>query len=111
VHHVLRATRYGIFRARTSLITAPDFTKADVRFNMSPDKVVRAENKDKLQAMKDYATNTIMCRRKMILEYFEEQYDPFNCGNCDNCMAILNNSNHSMQDFTEVRLNHSCNAF
>jgi hypothetical protein len=68
---------------------------------MSPDKVVRAENKDKLQAMKDYATNTIMCRRKMILEYFEEQYDPFNCGNCDNCMAILNNSNHSMQDFTE----------
>lgn len=70
---------------------------------MSPDKAVRAENKDKLQSMKDYATNTIMCRRKMILEYFEEQYDPFNCGNCDNCVAILNNSNHAMQDLTEVR--------
>jgi superfamily II DNA helicase RecQ len=80
-----------------------DFTKADVRFNMSPDRTVRAENKDKLQAMKDYATNTIVCRRKMILEYFEEQYDPFNCGTCDNCAAILNNSNHAMQDFTEVR--------
>lgn len=37
-----------------------------------------------LQETKAYA-ETNVCRRKMLLHYFGEEYDKDNCGNCDNC--------------------------
>ena len=38
----------------------------------------------RLQAMLDFA-ETPLCRRKPLLNYFGEQYEVDNCGNCDNC--------------------------
>ena len=38
-----------------------------------------------LQETAAYA-ETSVCRRKMLLHYFGENYDKDNCGNCDNCL-------------------------
>jgi ATP-dependent DNA helicase RecQ len=38
-----------------------------------------------LQETADSA-ETSVCRRKMLLHYFGEQYEPDNCHNCDNCL-------------------------
>ena len=38
-----------------------------------------------LQETAAYA-ETSVCRRKMLLHYFGEQYDKDDCGNCDNCL-------------------------
>lgn len=37
-----------------------------------------------LQETKAYAESNV-CRRKMLLHYFGEDYAPDNCHNCDNC--------------------------
>ena len=37
-----------------------------------------------LQETAAYAESSV-CRRKMLLHYFGEEYDVENCGNCDNC--------------------------
>ena len=52
--------------------------------------------KDKTPAEKDIGTHLLsetaaycessVCRRKMLLHYFGEEYDRENCGNCDNCL-------------------------
>jgi ATP-dependent DNA helicase RecQ len=34
--------------------------------------------------------NTLVCRRKMLLHYFGEDYDEPNCGHCDNCLNPKN---------------------
>ena len=38
-----------------------------------------------LQETAAYAESS-MCRRRMLLHYFGEEYDQENCGNCDNCL-------------------------
>jgi len=38
-----------------------------------------------LQETAAYAESTV-CRRKMLLHYFGEEYQKDNCGNCDNCL-------------------------
>jgi ATP-dependent DNA helicase RecQ len=38
-----------------------------------------------LQEIAAYAESSV-CRRKMLLHYFGENYDKENCGNCDNCL-------------------------
>lgn len=39
-----------------------------------------------LQETANYAESSV-CRRKILLHYFGEQYDEENCGNCDNCLS------------------------
>ena len=41
--------------------------------------------KQLLSETKAYAESSI-CRRKLLLHYFGEEYDQENCGNCDNCL-------------------------
>lgn len=41
-----------------------------------------------LDAMVDYGSST-RCRRVQMLRYFDEQYEPSNCGMCDVCTASL----------------------
>ena len=43
-----------------------------------------------------YAESSL-CRRKMLLHYFGEEYDQDNCGNCDNCKKV-----YRMVDESEV---------
>ena len=38
-----------------------------------------------LQETAAYAESSV-CRRRMLLHYFGEKYEPDNCGNCDNCL-------------------------
>ncbi len=38
-----------------------------------------------LQETAAYAESSV-CRRKMLLHYFGEEYEPDNCGSCDNCL-------------------------
>lgn len=45
-----------------------------------------------------YAESNV-CRRKMLLSYFGEEYKPSNCGNCDNCLHP-----HKETDATELLL-------
>jgi ATP-dependent DNA helicase RecQ len=40
--------------------------------------------KQLLQETASYAESTL-CRRKLLLHYFGEEYNDDNCGNCDNC--------------------------
>jgi ATP-dependent DNA helicase RecQ len=46
----------------------------------------KAYDQSKLAMMLQYA-ETRSCRRRFVLNYFGEDYDPPNCGACDNCLA------------------------
>lgn len=42
--------------------------------------------KQLLQETTAYCESSV-CRRKLLLHYFGENYEPDNCGNCDNCLS------------------------
>ena len=44
----------------------------------------RQGRQERLQTLVSWATSTV-CRRKVLLDYFGEQYKNQNCGMCDNC--------------------------
>jgi bloom syndrome protein len=45
--------------------------------------------------MINYCENKVECRRKIILNYFGEEFNSKNC-NCDNCLSKIND------DFEEI---------
>jgi len=55
-----------------------------------------------LQETAAYA-ETSVCRRKMLLHYFGEQYDKENCGNCDNCLHPQTQIEASQQLVTTLK--------
>ena len=48
-------------------------------------KAEKENGRQLLQETKDYAESSV-CRRKMLLNYFGEEYLQDNCHNCDNCL-------------------------
>lgn len=67
------------------------------------DKNLDRENKEKhlnkLQQVMSYCDNETDCRRKLVLSYFNEDFDSKLCGkNCDNCR----NSSHVMTEERDV---------
>ncbi|CCF58701.1 hypothetical protein KAFR_0F01050 [Kazachstania africana CBS 2517] len=74
------------------------------------DKGLNKENKlthlDKLQHVMAYCENTINCRRKQILSYFNEEFDVNLCHkNCDNCLRNVDgNSNVVESDVTDASI-------
>ena len=55
-----------------------------------------------LQETAAYA-ETSVCRRKMLLHYFGEQYPKDNCGNCDNCLHPVTKIEASNQLVTALK--------
>lgn len=55
-----------------------------------------------LQETAAYAESSV-CRRKMLLHYFGEEYQPDNCGNCDNCLHPK--ERHEAKDLLVIALN------
>lgn len=65
------------------------------------DMINKEKHLDKLQQVMQYCDNRTDCRRQLVLSYFNEQFDPKDCGkNCDNCK---NSSNivYQTKDVTE----------
>ena len=55
-----------------------------------------------LQETAAYAESSV-CRRKMLLHYFGEEYKPDNCQNCDNCLHPK--ERHEAKDLLVIALN------
>ncbi|MEE0084547.1 MAG: RecQ family ATP-dependent DNA helicase, partial [Paludibacteraceae bacterium] len=55
------------------------------KFTQSKNGSEKEIGKQLLAETQMYATTT-MCRRKVLLHYFGEEYVEDNCGNCDNCL-------------------------
>lgn len=64
---------------------SPKDLKKLEKFMDSKDANEREIGNQLLRETKAYAESSV-CRRKMLLHYFGETYEPSNCGNCDNCL-------------------------
>ena len=52
------------------------------------DEATKATHRQQLLQMVSYAENQFECRRKLMLRYFQEDFDPAQCHKtCDNCKA------------------------
>jgi ATP-dependent DNA helicase RecQ len=81
-----RAGRDGLPSECLFLFAASDAAKQRHFIAESPDREQRAEARQKLDAVVQYAESTT-CRRATLLAYFGEQRPPGPCGGCDNCTA------------------------
>lgn len=81
-----RAGRDGHPSAALLLYGIADLVKNEQMINQSeaPEPIKQRE-RSKLKALLGFA-ETPTCRRKVMLEYFGEQFDG-SCNNCDNCMS------------------------
>lgn len=51
------------------------------------DREAKENHLSKLRQVVQYCENTVDCRRKQVLHYFNEEFNPLNCNKkCDNCM-------------------------
>ncbi|KAH3763432.1 ATP-dependent DNA helicase recQ [Pelomyxa schiedti] len=63
-----------------------DFGKAGFCISHGVGVIRSPEKQEMLSVMRDYATNTTVCRHNFIMSYFGEEPLPVPCGNCDVCL-------------------------
>lgn len=79
-----RAGRDGGEGRCITYYTSKDLQKLD-KLMQSKSATEQEIGRQLLQETADYAESSV-CRRKILLHYFGEEYNEENCGNCDNCM-------------------------
>ncbi|HEY4034271.1 MAG TPA: DNA helicase RecQ, partial [Ktedonobacteraceae bacterium] len=62
-----------------------DRTKLEFTIVQKTDEQERRIARQQLQQVVDYA-ESVVCRRRVLLAYFGEEYQQEDCGNCDNCL-------------------------
>ncbi|CCD25442.1 RecQ family ATP-dependent DNA helicase NDAI_0F01230 [Naumovozyma dairenensis CBS 421] len=73
-----------------------------IQKDSSLDKISREKHFDKLQEVMKYCENIKECRRKLVLSYFNEEFDRNLCHeNCDNCKKCQDVVSH-MEDITMI---------
>jgi len=81
-----RAGRDGLPSECVLLFSAGDVVKQLKFIDEKPDPKERQLAHSQLQRMVHYA-ETASCRRCELLGYFGEQFEPEDCGACDNCLS------------------------
>ena len=84
VQQVGRAGRDGLPAECIMMYSAKDFTTIQY-ISKSKNPTTEMHNAQMFDHMKQYATSGA-CRRKIILQHFDQRYPADNSGNCDNCM-------------------------
>lgn len=79
-----RAGRDGGEGVCLTFYSAKDLQKME-KFMQGKPVAEQEIGKQLLLETASYAESSV-CRRKMLLHYFGEEYAPDNCGNCDNCL-------------------------
>ncbi len=79
-----RAGRDGGEGTCLTFYTKKDLQKLD-KLMQSKTAAEQVIGKHLLAETESYAESSV-CRRKILLHYFGEQYEADNCGNCDNCL-------------------------
>jgi ATP-dependent DNA helicase RecQ len=81
-----RAGRDGLPGECVLLFSAGDVVKQTQFINEKPDPKEQQIAREQLQQMVHYA-ECATCRRRELLSYFGEQFEPETCGGCDNCLS------------------------
>jgi ATP-dependent DNA helicase RecQ len=80
-----RAGRDGLPARCVLLFSYADKFKQDYFINNIKDDEEREKAQENIRRVLDYG-NLCGCRRKFLLNYFDEDYQKENCGNCDKCV-------------------------
>ena len=80
-----RAGRDGLPARCVLFFSYADKFKQDYFINNIKDDEEREKAQENLRRVLDYG-NLYGCRRKFLLNYFNEDYQKENCGNCDKCV-------------------------
>ena len=83
-----RAGRDGLEAQCIFFFQYGDRTKFEFMILEKEDEQERRIARQQLQQVVDYG-ESIMCRRRVLLAYFGEEYRQENCGNCDNCLRPI----------------------
>lgn len=81
-----RAGRDGLPARCVLLFSYADKFKHDYFIGNMSDEKEKQNSQENLEQVLAYG-NQSGCRRKFLLNYFNEDYEPVNCGNCDGCVA------------------------
>ncbi|MBV9227690.1 MAG: DNA helicase RecQ [Chloroflexi bacterium] len=80
-----RAGRDGLKAQCIFFYQYADRMKLEFTITQKVDEQERRVARQQIQQVIDYG-ESIACRRRVLLAYFDEEYQQENCGNCDNCL-------------------------
>jgi RecQ family ATP-dependent DNA helicase len=102
-----RAGRDGLPAKCVLFFSYADKFKQDYFINNIKDDDEREKAQENLKQVLNYG-NLYSCRRKFLLNYFDEDYREENCGNCDKCVKKpsfkINSGLSSFMDGVKIRL-------